>query len=68
MTLCGWKVSDVAVNIEKYVMKIKMMWKDDKAVVVLNNHRFVFISMTNYTSLSNVYELTRMSNVCPGLY
>jgi hypothetical protein len=43
MTQCGWKVSDGAVNIEKCAMKIKAIDKNDKAVVVLNNHRFVLL-------------------------
>jgi len=47
MTLCGWKVSDAAVNIEKCAMKIKTTPYDDEAVVALNNHRFVFISTMN---------------------
>jgi len=48
ITLCRWKVSDAAVNIEKCAVKIKTTCKNDKAVVVVNNHRFVFLSNEDY--------------------
>ncbi|MGA7159993.1 MAG: hypothetical protein WBZ48_03260 [Bacteroidota bacterium] len=50
MTKYSWKVSDAAVNIEKYAMKIKVALTDGEAVVVSDNHRFVLISIPDYAS------------------
>ena len=67
MTLSVWKVFDAAVNIEKCPVKIKEKGRNNEAAIVSNNHRFgSFVLTMPYCSFSNVYELTRISNICPG--
>ena len=48
-------------------MKIKVAFRNEKAVTASRNHRLAAILILNYRSSSKVYELTRMSNVCPGV-
>ncbi len=48
-------------------MKIKAAFRNEKAVTASCNHRLAAFLLLNYRSSLKVYELTRMSNVCPGV-